>query len=100
MLRRSAKIRLPLRDAMPRYWPCLLGITAFHFLVVFVPEVSTNWPLAQALFFLAMLLAMYPVTFGSARYSFWVVAILYWFFGYLLTFVLKALIFIVMGWQL
>jgi len=100
MLQRSAKIRLPLREAMPRYWPCLLGITAFHFLVVFVPGVSTNWPVVQALFFLAVLPAMYPVSFGSAKYSFWVVAAVYWFFGYVLMFVIKALIFTVMGWQL
>jgi hypothetical protein len=100
MLRRSAKTRLPLREALPRYWPYLLGITAFHFLVVFVPAISTNSPLVQVLFFLAVLPAMYPVTFGSANSSFWSVAVLYWFFGYMLTFVLKALIFIVMGWQL
>jgi hypothetical protein len=100
MLRRSAKTRLPLQEAVLRYWPYLLGITAFHFLVVFVPGVSTNWPLVQALFFLAVLPAMYPVTFGSAKYSFWVLAMLYWFFGYILTFVLKALIFMVVGWQL
>jgi hypothetical protein len=100
MLGRSAKIRLPLREAMPRYWPCLLGMTAFHSLVVFVPSVSANWPAVQALFFVAVLPAMYPVTLGSARYSFWIVAVLYWFFRFGLTFVFKALIFLVMGWQL
>jgi hypothetical protein len=100
MFQHSAKHRLPLGPALRRYWPCLLGITAFHFAVVFVPGVSTNWSLVQVLFLVAVLPAAWPSVFGSAAYSFWAVAALYWFFGYLLTFVLKVLLFWALGWQL
>jgi hypothetical protein len=98
MFQRSASPRLPLRPALRRYWPCLLGITAFHIAVVFVPGVSTAPGLMQGLFFVAVLPAMWPFLFGSAAYSFWVAATLYWFFGYILTIVFKAALFQVVGW--
>jgi hypothetical protein len=100
MFQRSASPRLPLRPALKRYWPCLLGITAFHVLNVFVPGVSSNSGLMQVLFFAAVLPAMWPLIFGSAAYSFWVAAALYWFFGYILTVVFKVVLFKAAGWQL
>jgi len=100
MLQRTAKPRLPLRAAVRRYWPCLLGITAFHLVVVFVPGASTNVGLIQVLFFAALLPPMWPPIFRSAAYSFWVLAVLYWFFGYLVTILFKVLLFSAMGWEL
>ena len=96
----SARPKMPLRQALRKYWPFLLGISAFHVLMVFVPAVSNNWPLVQVLFFVAVLPAMWPSLFGSAPYSFWVVATLYWFFGYILLVVFAVLLYTVMGWEM
>lgn len=96
---RSAKTRLPLGSAMRRYWPFLLGIPAFHILVVFVPAISGNGNLVSVLFFVAILPAMYPYVVKSAPLIFWVVASLYWFFGYLLTLVVKVVLFSSLGWN-
>jgi hypothetical protein len=90
---------MPLRPALRRYWPWLLGITAFHVLDVFVPSVSANSTLMQVLFFLAALPAMWPLIFGLAPYSFWVVAALYWVLGFVLMGILRALLFLALGWQ-
>jgi hypothetical protein len=97
MLQGSNKIRVPLGAAMRRYWPFLLGITLFQVLVVFVPAVSSNWNVASVLFLVATLPAMYPYLFGSAPFSFWVVACLYWFFGYILMIFVKAFIYSLLG---
>src|SRR5690349_17902093 len=100
MFQRSANPRLPLRPALRRYGPCLLGITAFHVVVVFVPGASTKPGLVPVLFFAAVLPAMWPLMFGSAAYSFWVAAALYWFFGYILTVVFEVALFQFAGWEL
>ena len=100
MIQRNAKARLPLRTALRCYWPFLLGITSFHILVVFDSAISTNQTLLLILFFVAILPAMWPYLFASAPYSFWAVAALYWFFGYLLTIALKVLLFSALGWEL
>jgi len=84
---------------MRRYWPFLLGITAFQILVVFAPAVSDNRVVVSALFFMATIPAMYPYLFGEAPFSFWAVACLYWFFGYILMFVVKAVIYSLLGLQ-
>ncbi len=100
MFSSSGKARLSLGPAMRRYWPFLLGITAFHILVVFVPAVSSNWNVVSVLFIAAVLPAMYPSLFGTAPFSFWIVACLYWFFGYILTILLKGLLFTLLGWPI
>ena len=88
---------MPLKSALRRYWPFLLGITAFHILVVFFPAVSNNWNLVAVLFFVAVIPAMWPSTFGSAPYSFWAIASLYWFFGLLLTVAVKVALYVALG---
>jgi len=96
----SSKPKMSLGQALRIRWPFLLGITAFHLLVVFVPTVASNRQLLGALFFAAAVPASLPVLFGAAPYSFWVVASLYWFFGFIATASLKAAIFWFMGWGL
>ena len=98
MFKRGVSSRLPLSAALRRYWPFLLGITAFHFLIVFVPGMTDNRGLVTALFFAAVVPAMIPTLFGSAPYSFWVVACLYWFFGFLLAILVKAAIYTLFAW--
>jgi len=97
MLQSSGKTRLPLGAAMRRYWPFLLGITAFQILVIFVPAVSDNPIVVSILFIAATLPAMYPYLLGAAPFSFWAVACLYWFFGYILMIVVKAVIYSLLG---
>src|SRR5687767_3930595 len=99
MLQHNPKTRLPLGLAMRRYWPFLLGITAFHILVVFAPAISANRNLVSILFFVAVLPAMYPYLLCSAPFSYWAVAALYWFFGYILTIIVKAVLFSLLGWN-
>jgi hypothetical protein len=97
MLEGNSKTRLPLRTAMRLYWPFLLGITAFQILVIFVPPVSENRVVVSALFFMATLPAMYPYLFRNAPFSFWTVACLYWFFGYILMIIAKVVIYSLLG---
>jgi hypothetical protein len=96
----SSKPKMSLGQALRIRWPFLLGITAFHLLVVFVPSLAGNHQLLGALFFAAAVPAALPVLFGAAPYSFWVVASLYWFFGFIATACVKAAIFLAMGWEL
>jgi hypothetical protein len=100
MLSNNGKARLTLRSAMRRYWPFLLGIAVFQILVVFVPAISSNWNVVSVLFFVAILPAMYPFLFGSAPFSFWAVACLYWFFGYILMILVKGLLYTLLGWPI
>lgn len=100
MFPNSSKSKMTLGQSLKTRWPFLLGITAFHLLVVFVPSVASNHQLLGALFFAVAVLAMLPVLFGAAPYSFWVVASLYWFFGFIATVCLKAAVFWIMDWEL
>jgi hypothetical protein len=97
MLRYDPKSRLPLGPAIRRYWPFLLGIPIFHILVVFVPAISSSSNLVSVLFLVALLPAMYPLLLGSAPFSYWAIAMLYWFFGYLITILLKAVLYALLG---
>ncbi len=100
MLTDNSKPKMSLGQALRIRWPFLLGITVFHLLVVFVPSVAANHNLMGALFFAAAVPAALPVLFRAAPYSFWVVASLYWFFGFIATVCLKSAIFWIMGWEL
>ena len=99
MFKVNSKARISLGQAMRRYWPFLLGITAFHILLVFVPSAAENHALLAILFFAAVLPAMWPTAFGAAPYSFWVVASLYWFFGFLLVALVRVILYSLLGWD-
>lgn len=92
MSRRRTSPRLPLRQALQKYWPFLIGLPIFQFLVVFVPAVRKSETLLGILFFSTGLPAMWPSAFGNAPYSFWVVVCAYGFFGFILLVALVAAI--------
>jgi hypothetical protein len=91
---------MPLRQALRRYWPFLLGITLFHVLITFVPNLSEHRAAVTTLFFCAMIPAQLPYLVGAAPYSFSVVGGLYWFFGGIATIVVKVLLYSVLGWSI
>jgi len=66
--------RIPLREALSRYWPCLAGLAT-------VPPVAfgghphdrSGWRLVEILFFASVGLAIYTWLFRRAPCSFWLV---------------------------
>jgi hypothetical protein len=81
-----------LRPALRKYWPFLIGLPIFHAVALFGPDMKINDGVFMVLFLAAMFPAMWPATFGDAPYSFWVVAVLYWFFGFFLMALIGAVI--------
>ena len=100
IFRRHTTPRLRLRQALRTYWPFLIGLPIFQFLIVFSPTVRNNDVLFGILFLSAILPAMWPSSFGNAPYSFWVAACVYWFFGFILLVALVAAIYVVFNIKL
>jgi hypothetical protein len=100
MSRHYTTPKLRLREALRTYWPFLIGLPVFQFLIVFVPPVRNNEWLFGILFLGAILPAMWPLFFGNAPFSFWVAACAYWFFGFILLLALVAAIFVVFNIKL
>ncbi len=98
--RRDTIPRVPLRQALQTYWPFLIGLPIFQFLIVFVPTVRNSEVLFGFLFFSAILTAMWPLFYGNAPFSFWVVACVYWLFGFVLLLALVAALFVVFNLKL
>ena len=99
-LRRNTTPRLGLRQALQTYWPFLIGLAIFQFLIVFVPSVRNSGVLFGVLFLSAVFSAMWPVFCGNAPFSFWVFACGYWFFGFLLLLAVVAALFVVFNIKL
>jgi hypothetical protein len=59
-------------------------------LIVFIPGFTEHRAITVGLFFAAAFVAMWPCVFGSAPYSFWTFACVYWLVGFLLMVLLKA----------
>ena len=87
--------RVGLREALRTYWPFLIGLPIFQLLIVFVPTVRNNEVLFGIFFLGAILPAMWPLFFGNAPFSFWVVACAYWFFGFILLVAFVAALYVV-----
>jgi hypothetical protein len=83
------KPRLPFGQALRKYWPFLLGLVAFHFLVIFVPAVAEQKAVLIVLFFGVTYVAMWPYLHRDAPYSFWIFACVYWVGGAVLVLLLK-----------
>jgi hypothetical protein len=92
MLSHNSKHRMKLRPSLRRYWPFLLGIALFHLLVIFVPGVLESHKVLFVLFLVAVVPAGWPHTFGTAPYTFWLVACCYWFFGFMLMAIVRVLV--------
>jgi hypothetical protein len=97
MLPRSSKPRLEFPESLKVYWPFLGGMFVFHVLVVFVPGFAENRPLLFGFFFVSAFMAMWPSAFGSAPYSFWIFACVYWVLGVVLMVLIKLGVFLMLG---
>ena len=77
--------KLPLAQALPRYWKYLIGVVLFP-IMFFCGITHTKIPTSYCMpfFLLATLLAAWPVTTRRAAYSFWVLACVLYLAGGLL----------------
>lgn len=92
MFEHSDKPRLPLSQALRKYWLFLSGLVLFHFLMIFYPA-PLKEPVAMCvLFFGAVIAAGWPWLFRDAPYTFWVFACVYWVVGLILMALLKAVL--------
>ena len=83
------KPRLSFGQELRKYWPVLLGLVAFQFLVIFVPSVVEQKAILSVLFFGVIFAAMWPYLFRDAPFSFWIFACVYWVGGAVLVLLLK-----------
>lgn len=92
------KGRLPLGDALKRYWPYLIGITVFPTIATFGLDVF-GLPFGPflILFFCVFAFAAWPFFRFDAPYSFWLCACGFFFLGGLVAALLVQLYRVIAG---
>ena len=90
MFARRDKPRLPFTQALKVYWLYLVGLAAFHFMIVFAPALVEHRGVLMGTFFAVASSAMWPCLFRDAPYSFWIFACIYWVVGAVLMLLLKV----------